>query len=457
MNVIPLPYLTPISPTIYADVLNALALSQLCFLMSGDTSERSDIDIYTGTPFASWSHTFTAHNKPTPDRNYWYDSLTQFCQKHIKQDKEVNANSAYPSKLAIGFLSYPQNNSLTATNPPPLAQVNAYDWYIQVNHKERSCFLVVSTTCELPQDFFDSVIRLYKDNDNNLSHLHSNTFQLTSNFTSCTEHKNYEEQFYKVKDYLSSGDVYQISLTHAFQAEYSGSTYSAYKKLFPIAQAPYSAYLQFDSQHILSFSPEEFITVDGNKLSTSPIKGTRARNSDEEKDKAIARQLQEHEKDRAENIMIVDLLRNDLGKVCKTGSVKVDKLLALESYSNVHHLVSTISGELNDDVSALDALAACFPGGSITGAPKKRAMEIIDELEETPRHVYCGAIICLDSLGTLRSNIPIRTILAQPDTADANTGKMTCWSGGGIVFDSEVDKEYQETLDKINHLIKNLN
>ena len=184
-------------------------------------------------------------------------------------------------------------------------------------------------------------------------------------------------------------------------------------------------------------------------METKPIKGTRPRFVDAKQDKASADALLAAEKDRAENLMIVDLLRNDLSKHCKPGTVEVPALFALESYEAVHHMVSTVTGELNDDASPLDLLAGAFPGGSITGAPKIRAMEIIDELEPHRRNVYCGSIFYLGFRQDMDSSILIRTLLAEQ-------GNLYCWAGGGIVVDSQPDEEYQETLDKVSRILPTL-
>jgi para-aminobenzoate synthetase component 1 len=192
---------------------------------------------------------------------------------------------------------------------------------------------------------------------------------------------------------------------------------------------------------VLSSSPEQFLSLQNGRAQTRPIKGTRPRGGSADQDLALRAQLLSSEKDRAENVMIVDLLRNDLGKVCEPGSIEVPGLFQVESFATVHHLVSTVTGRLRADKDALDLIAACFPGGSITGAPKRRAMEIIDELEPVRREVYCGNVIRLGFDGNLESSITIRTALMQGQS-------VYYWAGGGIVADSDCDDEYQESLDK---------
>jgi para-aminobenzoate synthetase component 1 len=184
-------------------------------------------------------------------------------------------------------------------------------------------------------------------------------------------------------------------------------------------------------------------------VETSPIKGTRPRHADPQSDRRAAEELRASEKDRAENLMIVDLLRNDLGRSCVPGSIHVDRLFELQSFPTVHHLVSTVIGELASDRQSNDLLRDSFPGGSITGAPKRRAMEIIAELEPSPREVYCGSILYVSADGRMDSNIAIRTLLC-------GDGEIRCWAGGGIVADSLWEQEYQETFDKVGRLLETL-
>jgi para-aminobenzoate synthetase component 1 len=202
-------------------------------------------------------------------------------------------------------------------------------------------------------------------------------FALHSDFRQQLSQQQYREAFASVKDYISAGDCYQVNLSQQFQAECTGAPLAAYLQLRRCNPAPFSAFLNWDSGALMSLSPERFLRKQDNAVLTQPIKGTRPRSPDAATDASLARQLLDSEKDRAENLMIVDLLRNDLGKVCKIGSVRVEQLFELQSFSGVHHLVSSVSGELATGRNALDLLANCFPGGSITGAPKLRAMLFI--------------------------------------------------------------------------------
>lgn len=251
----------------------------------------------------------------------------------------------------------------------------------------------------------------------------------------------YAASFARIKRYLTDGDCYQVNFTQRFSARAEGDPFDAYLRLRRLNAAPFAAFLRLPDAALLCSSPERFIEVRGRAIETRPIKGTRPRAADPGQDQALAAELAASPKDRAENVMIVDLLRNDLGKSCTVGSVVVPALCAVESYARVHHLVSRVRGELRAGIDALAALRDCFPGGSITGAPKLRAMQIIEELEPTRRGIYCGAIGYVSRDGQLDTNIAIRTLLHQ-------RGRLYCWAGGGIVMDSELAAEYQESLDK---------
>jgi para-aminobenzoate synthetase component 1 len=256
----------------------------------------------------------------------------------------------------------------------------------------------------------------------------------------------YQRAFDRIKHYLQEGDCYQVNLAQRFGAACTGDPWVAYQALRSFNAAPYSCYLNYPNAQILSSSPERFLKLSQGVVETKPIKGTRPRKPDAEADQQQISMLQTSIKDRAENLMIVDLLRNDIGKTCKKGSVRVPELFAVESYSTVHHLVSTVTGELEPDQHALNLLKSCFPGGSVTGAPKIRAMEIIEELEPNRRGVYCGAIGYIGFDGNMDTNIAIRTLVHS-------NHKIRFWAGGGIVNDSSVEDEYQECFDKAGAML----
>ncbi len=252
------------------------------------------------------------------------------------------------------------------------------------------------------------------------------------------------------REYICSGDIFQVNLSQRFEADLPITPYELYRRLRLINPAPFASYLNFDGVAVASASPERFLRLQGDIVETRPIKGTRPRGRSPEEDEALARELLQSIKDRAENVMIVDLERNDLGRVCRYGTVRVRELWALEKYATVFHLTSTVEGKLRGDKNRIDLLKATFPGGSISGAPKVRAMEIIDELEPTRRSVYTGSIGYLSFSGEMDLNIVIRTFIIKD-------GKAYFQVGGGIVYDSDPEAEYLETLDKARALIEALN
>jgi para-aminobenzoate synthetase component 1 len=267
--------------------------------------------------------------------------------------------------------------------------------------------------------------------------------ELRSSFT----HGGYVEAVSRVREYILAGDIFQANLSQRFEAPLGEAPWSLYRRLRSRNAAPFAAFLDFPDVTVLSASPERFLSVDEQgHVETRPIKGTRPRGVGPEHDAALGQALSESAKDRAENLMIVDLMRNDLSRVCVPGSVRVQELFALERYATVHHLVSTVAGRLAPGRDALDLLRATFPGGSITGAPKLRAMEIITELEPSARGVYCGSIGYLSVTGALDTSIAIRTVVARG-------GRLYFSAGGGIIADSDPEQEYRETLDKARGII----
>lgn len=271
-------------------------------------------------------------------------------------------------------------------------------------------------------------------------------FQLTSGWQSNMTREEYGEKFRRVHQWLQSGDCYQINLAQRFQASYSGDEWQAFQQLNQQNRAPFSAFLRLPESALLSLSPERFLKMRGDRIETRPIKGTLPRLKDPQQDRQQAEKLANSPKDRAENVMIVDLMRNDIGRVAEPGSVAVPELFVVEPFPAVHHLVSTVTARLKPSLSACDLLRACFPGGSITGAPKVRAMEIIDALEPHRRNAWCGSIGYLSACGNMDTSITIRTLTAEQ-------GMLYCSAGGGIVADSNEQSEYQETFDKVNRIL----
>ena len=264
-----------------------------------------------------------------------------------------------------------------------------------------------------------------------------------------TSKKEYKTKIKKIISYINNGDIFQTNYTHRFTAKKPDDLsdnlfYLSYRNK---TKTPFSAFLNFGDVSVCSFSPERFIKVDNLKVTTSPIKGTVKTSFNKIRDNVLKENLIKSEKNLAENLMIVDVLRNDISKICIKGSVKVKALAELRTYKNVHHLVSTIGGKLESQKDILNLLISCLPGGSVTGAPKIRAMEIISELEKSKRGVYCGAIGYISFSGDADFNIPIRT-------ASIFNNQISINCGGGIVADSKAESEFRESIDKISNIIK---
>jgi para-aminobenzoate synthetase component I len=353
---------------------------------------------------------------------------------------------------AIGYLAYDLGRRFERlpsiaeddVGAPEMA-VGIYDWACIVDHLDRRAWLVSAGRDERTLDEWEALLERLDANAAGPQRALPR-FAATSAVSSSFDAESYRAAFERVKMHIRAGDCYQVNLTRRFEAAVRGHSWPAYLELRRLSPAPFSAYLGLPELDVLSSSPERFLRIAGRRVETKPIKGTRPRSIDPARDAALAAELRASEKDRAENVMIVDLLRNDLGKACEKGSVVVEKLFDVESFANVHHLVSTVTGRLRADRHALDLLRGAFPGGSITGAPKVRAMQIIEELEPQRRSVYCGCIGYVGFDGDLDLNIAIRTLVRRGD-------RLFAWAGGGVVADSRVDAEYQEGLDKASALL----
>lgn len=348
---------------------------------------------------------------------------------------------------AMGSFSYDlgrriESLPITAKQDIQLPEMNIgfYDWALVFDYQAQ-CWHLLHYLGEAALD-----IELNRIQDKITKKPNSATFVLTSPWTAQIDKAQYTAKFAAVQAYLHSGDCYQINLTQRFEACYQGDEWPAYCQLRRANKAPFSAFMRLPQNAILSISPERFIQLRGVDIQTKPIKGTLPRHSDPTLDIQAANTLANSPKDRAENVMIVDLLRNDIGKVAAAGSVRVPYLFQIESFPAVHHLVSTVTAKLDAKYCASDLLRAAFPGGSITGAPKIRAMEIIEELEPSRRSLYCGSMGYLSQDGQMDTSITIRTLIAEG-------GKLYCWAGGGIVADSNVDAEYQESFDKVSQIL----
>ncbi|TQV73525.1 aminodeoxychorismate synthase component I [Exilibacterium tricleocarpae] len=351
---------------------------------------------------------------------------------------------------ALGYFGYDLGRRLerlpslaAADIDLPDMQIGIYNWALVQDHQQRHAWLLCLPDCA-PTHRRDILQRVSKKDTKNV-----NNFFKIKNLKSNFDVSSYKEKLAKIDAYIHAGDCYQVNFAQRFSADFEGSPYAAYRRLRQVLPSPYSAFMDLGDQAVLCLSPERFIHLAGQQVETRPIKGTLPRGASAAADRANAQRLQASAKDRAENLMIVDLLRNDLGKSCLPGSVRVPELFRLESFPNVHHLVSTVTGTLSSDRSPLALLQHCFPGGSITGAPKLRAMQIIEELEPCRRSIYCGSIGYISANGNMDTNIAIRTLACDGD-------RIHCWGGGGIVADSEPDLEYAESLAKIQVLLDGL-
>ena len=321
--------------------------------------------------------------------------------------------------------------------------VGIYDWAIITDHQKKQSYIASYGLHSQTQPQWSSLLGLLNRQEKKDNAILSVSGPIRSELSL----KQYQTAFNKIKRYIREGDCYQVNLAKRFEVDAKGDPWYAYKLLREQNAAPFSAFFSVPELTLLSSSPERLLKVHNRQVETKPIKGTRRRDlTDPIRDKALATELEQSIKDRAENLMIVDLLRNDLGKVCKLGSISVPKPFALVSFATVHHLVTTITGSLAEKQDAIGLLRACFPGGSITGAPKLRAMEIIEELEPDRRGPYCGSIAYIGFDGNMDSNILIRTLAY-------NNNKLRFWAGGGIVTDSKVNDEYQEIHDKAAALL----
>lgn len=267
----------------------------------------------------------------------------------------------------------------------------------------------------------------------------------------------YIDMVRRAKGYIENGDVYQVNLSQRFTVPIKSSPLIYFLNLNDVQPVPFGCYMDFGGFQLISGSMELFLRKTGRKLVTKPIKGTRKRGFTDEADAILKAELVSSEKERAENLMIVDLMRNDLGRVCKCGTVRVNKLFGIESYSTLHQMVSEVEGQLRDEVKTSDIIKSAFPPGSVTGAPKRRALEIIDELEPHLRGPYCGALGIFSPDGDFTLSVAIRILVSREGNRPVLSGvEGTFWVGGGIVWDSDPEKEYGETLVKARAINKAL-
>ena len=425
MDIIELPY-QPDSESLFFKLQE---LSHCIWLDSGDPgTSDARYDIFSALP----SQIITGEN----------GSLEPQLEQMLSQSS--NTSELPFSGGWIGYFEYAYNHHSLGVHPIPEnnhARFGWYDWGIVVDHKTQKTQMFFLSRCPT---------KIRKHASQAFLAMPPQTAKFSpftcSNFSNDEEKSHYGESIARIKDYLYAGDCYQVNYTQRFSAEFAGSSANAFICLRKSVPSPFSAFLNIGEKSLLSISPERFIRIDQRDAVTQPIKGTAQRGQSESEDRDLKLQLKSSAKNLAENLMIVDLLRNDFGQLCITGSVKVPHLFEVQSFANVHHLVSTICGTLPDQVSHVQFVHSCFPGGSITGAPKKRAMQIIEELERFDRGAYCGSIGYFSCNQKSDFNIAIRTM-------EVRNNKIYAWAGGGIVVDSETESEYKECFTKIQRLM----
>ncbi len=367
----------------------------------------------------------------------------QLKENNLKENKSITSfNGGYIGFISYDFAAHQFINGQNHIQPSLfLGQYRSFlkyidnDWYF-FSYEENALDLFTYIEKELETPIVNNS---------------KNTFKLKNAIQPRWSKEQYFEAFYKIQEYIKAGDCYQINLTQEFKANFIGSLLNKAEDLWNLTNAPYAGYLKLDQFELLSCSPELFIEFNQNKqIKTRPIKGTMPRYESIERDFISKQTLKNSQKDQAENVMIVDLLRNDLSIYANTGSVKTTQLFEIESFNQVHHMVSEIVATLKDDINPMQMLLSALPGGSITGAPKIRAMQIIEELEEEARGAYCGTLGYFNFDGTGRWNILIRSFQQYQN-------QLSLWAGGGITIASNAEAEYQESLDKISAMLNLMN
>tara|TARA_Y100000766_G_scaffold83201_1_gene70793 strand:+ start:584 stop:1747 length:1164 start_codon:yes stop_codon:yes gene_type:complete len=379
-----------------------------------------------GTPDAI----FFSYNKDEFFSIWGFDDIyslskNQLIEKNIMnnfQNKITEWKKESEEIAAVGFLSYDSKNI----------------FFPKVNFK--------NIDSDLPLIWFGKPRMIKKIHKSDLINLKTKKSTLNK-IIDVPDIKYYNQIIAKIKNYLKSGDVYQINYTQPISLELIGKEFDLYLSLLKTANPSYSAYLNLNSKTYLSMSPENFFTKINDKISSYPIKGTRMRSNVDSEDINLKIELMNSEKDKAEHLMIVDLIRNDLGKICQYGSIKVNDLFHVKSFNTVHHMVSDINGTLKDNINETNIFEALFPGGSITGAPKQRAIEIIDQIENYSRGLYTGAMGIISNNGDMIFNIAIRTLTLENQKAEYPVG-------GGVVWDSTAKGEREEAIQKSKILEK---
>ena len=408
------------------------------YLDSGTSGHGGELEVVTALPTVT--HRLQHYSANLGD---WMTALEADLHSACAQGDIVGTSACFTGCVAIGSLDYdaPAGSLRARDEPHSRTMAGLYHWMLVTHRSSHTTELLIHPDC--PAVTRERITALIEAKHA----VAPKGFHLAKRFRPAINKSLYQEHIALIQDYILAGDCYQVNYAQRFEAALEGDAWSAYRYVRTLLAGGFSGFLRTAEDHaILSLSPERFLSIHQGTVTSQPIKGTAPRHSDPDRDAALAQALLNSEKDRAENVMITDLLRNDLGQFCETGSVTVTELCGLHSFNNVHHLISTVEGKLMPGVSAGQMLLATSPGGSITGAPKKRAVEIIAELESAPRGAYCGSLFILGGDDWLQSSIAIRTL-------EVIGNAVHCWGGGGITASSEWEAEYQETLDKVGPIM----
>ena len=416
-------------------------LPGFAYLDSGNQAGGAERELLTALP--TTRHTLQDYSG---DMGRWMTAVEEELAQASRSEPAAASAGRWTGCIAVGHLDYdtPASHLMGDAAAPCASAAHVYHWLMISDFAARATKVIFHPGC--PVATRHAVIKIL-ENGEACDH---STFAITKPFEPCISKSDYRGAIDRIQQYILAGDCYQVNYAQRFEATLQGDPWAAYRAVRGKLAGGFSGFLRHGDNHaILSLSPERFLQIHDGAITTQPIKGTAARHDDVKADQASAASLLSSDKDRAENVMITDLLRNDLGRFCETGSVKVTELCGLYSFDNVHHLISTVTGQLASGISAGSVMIASSPGGSITGAPKKRAVEIIAELEPHARGAYCGSLFAMTGDGWLQSSIAIRTL-------EAKGSMLYCWGGGGITASSLWEAEYQETLDKIGPIMRGL-
>jgi para-aminobenzoate synthetase component 1 len=411
------------------------------YLDSGDREFSAEMEIVAALPTVT--HRLEDYSGNLGD---WMTAVERDVREGHDHHDILGRSGAFTGRVAIGSLDYnaPAGRLIGQVDEPSRTMAAIYHWLLVSHRPSATTELLFHADC--PEDTRTAVLAALESD----KPAKSSAFAITQPFKAAISKRDYQQSVEQIQAYILAGDCYQVNFAQRFESMLEGDAWTAYRAIRDNLAGGFSGFMRPSDNHaILSLSPERFLSIRDGVVTTQPIKGTAPRHSDPEQDRRLAEALERSEKDRAENVMITDLLRNDIGQFCEPGSVEVTELCGLHSFGNVHHLISTVQGRLATGTTAGQLLLATSPGGSITGAPKKRAVEIIAELEDLPRGAYCGSLFMLGGGDWLQSSIAIRTL-------EAHNGNLYCWGGGGITASSHWQAEYQETLDKVGPIMRAL-